>query len=66
MPITLSGESGEEAVMEDKNKGIDIVSLIMGLTKGEKSLTLDAGEGYTITDPNNDGHLVITIEEATP
>lgn len=50
--------------MEDKNKSIDILSLIMGLTKGEKSLTLDAGEGYTITDPNNDGHLVISTTEA--
>ena len=42
---------------------MDILSYIIGLIKGRKQgkseVVLDA-DGYTFSDPNHDGHIVIT------
>lgn len=41
---------------------MDIISYILGLIKGkkdgEKHVVIE-GDGYTYTDPNNDGNIVI-------
>lgn len=37
----------------------EIMEFIMGLLKGKKHVILDGAE-YQFTDPNNDGHVVIT------
>lgn len=46
-----------------KGDHMDIVSFLIGLMKGkkegEKTIVLGT-DGYQITDPNNDGNLVIT------
>lgn len=53
----------------EENNGLDIMSMIIGMTKGkaegEKSITLNADEGYTITDTNNDGHVAIITTGAS-
>lgn len=42
---------------------IDIISYVMGLIKGRKQGTKNVvldGDGYTYTDSQNDGNVVIT------
>lgn len=41
---------------------IDVISYLIGMLKGKKTVVLD-GDGYTFTDPNNDGNIVVTKEE---
>ena len=46
---------------------MDILWYLIGLLKGKKQgeghIVIE-GEGYTFTDPNNDGNIVITKEES--
>ena len=41
---------------------IDIISYIIGLLKGASTVVLEGGD-YLFSDPNNDGHIVITKKE---
>lgn len=41
---------------------MDIVSYIMGMNAAEHNVIIE-GDGYTCTDPENDGNVVITKEE---
>lgn len=48
------------------DNGIDIASYILGLIAGEKKGTgkiVIEGDVYTFSDPNNDGHIVVTKED---
>lgn len=38
---------------------LDIISYVIGLKNGEKTVTLDSESGYTFTDANSDGNVVI-------
>lgn len=38
---------------------MDMVSYIIGKNAGKSAVVFD-GEGYTFTDPNNDGNIIIT------
>ena len=42
---------------------IDIISYLIGLLKGKRSVELEGGD-YVFTDANSDGNIVIAKEEA--
>ena len=46
----------------DMNIGFDIDSYMMGKKDGGNSVEI-SGNGVTFTDPNNDGNIVVTVEE---
>lgn len=43
---------------------LDMFSYILGLLKGKKDLVI-TGSGYTFTDPQTDGNIVITEAEVS-
>lgn len=40
---------------------IDIISYLIGLLKGKRTVVLEGD--YVFTDPNHDGHIVVTRRE---
>lgn len=46
---------------------MDILSYVLGLVagenKGEGKIVIE-GDVYTFSDPNNDGHIVVTKEDS--